>query len=144
MKENEPLGTARDTDTAEGLRAAAPLPFCILTLQRVAFGSKTAEFAIETPIGIVDCDLFTPQGREPFIAARGVRCKYSGVWKRTIALDRAFAARVLDALRAQASTAKEKRAQRKPRSVEPSETLVASERRFDDAFADLEGEDGAR
>jgi hypothetical protein len=125
------------------LRATALVPFAIIGLHRVAYGSKAAEFSIETPIALIEADLFEPEGREAFIQPRSVRCKYSGEWKRTTRLDRAFAGRVLDALRAQASTAREKRAEREPQSVEPSETLIASERRFDDAFADLEGEDGA-
>lgn len=143
MKKDAPQDVAaRDADE-QALRAGASVPFNILGIRRVAYGSKVAEFSVETPIGVVEADLFAPENRKPFIQARSVRDKFSGQWRRTIALDHAFAARVLDALRAQASTAKEKRAEREPQSVEPSETLIASERRFDDAFADLEGEDGA-
>lgn len=135
--ENAPQCVAtRDADR-ETLRVAGPIPFRIVALRRVAFGSKVAEFALETPIGVVDCDLFTPEGREPFVQARSVRDKFTGQWRRTIALDRAFAARVLDALRARGSEAKEKHAQRKPQGVDPSEVLLESEQRFDDALSGL-------
>jgi hypothetical protein len=143
VKENEPLGTARDADTEAALRVAAPVPFRIVALRHVTFGSKTAEFSVETPLGVIEADLFTPQGREPFVAARSVRDRYCGEWRRTVALDRAFAARILDALRAQPLQPKEKRVAREPHRPEPSAALLKSEQRFDDASADLEGEDGA-
>lgn len=125
------------------LALTGAFPFRIVALRRVSYGSKTAEFSLETPIGVVEADLFTPEGREAFVQARSVRCKYSGDWKRTVALDRAFATRVLDALRAQVSTAKEKRDEHKPQSVVPSGTLLESEQRFDAASAALDDGDGA-
>jgi hypothetical protein len=110
---NAPLElAARDADKL-ALRAAVPVPFRIIAFQSVAFGSKVGEFSIETPVGVVDCDLFSPEGREEFVQARSVRDKFTGQRRRTIALDRAFAARVLDALRAKGSESKEKQGQRK-------------------------------
>lgn len=142
MKENAPLGTARDADD-ETLRVTASVPFRIVALQRVAYGSKVADFSIETPIGVVEADLFTPQGREPFVQARSVRDKFTGQWRRTIALDCAFAARVLDAVRAPAQPTKVRRADPSPKAREPSATLLESERRFEDAFAALRKDGGA-
>ena len=120
-------------------RVAPLVPFRIIALRRVAFGSKTAEFAIETPIGVVDCDLFTPQGREPFVTPRSIRDKFTGGWRRTVTLDRTLAARVLDALHTQPPQPKEKHAERQPQRDEPNAALVEGEQRFDDAFADIDG-----
>jgi hypothetical protein len=99
VKKNPPGLAAGDASTGQ-LREAANAPFTIASIRRVAFGSKTAEFAIIISLGVIDADLFTPEGREPFVQPRSVRDKFTGQWRRTIALDRAFAARVLDALRA--------------------------------------------
>jgi hypothetical protein len=142
MRENAPLRTARDADT-ETLRAAAPVPFRITALQRVKYGSKTAEFSVETPVGVFEADLFTPQGREPFVQARSVRDKFSGQWRRTVAFDRNFAARILDALRTEAPKPQESCAEVKLHSAEPSKTLPESERRFDLAFETLDAGTGA-
>ena len=139
---NAPLElAARDTDE-QALRAAEPVPFRIIAFQRVAFGSKVGEFSIQTPIGVVDCDLFTPEGREPFVQARSVRDKFTGQWRRTVALDRGFAARVLAALREPPPTPNHRLARKESQGVELSAALLESERRFDAAFAALDhGED---
>jgi hypothetical protein len=96
--ENEPLGTARNAD-AENLLSGTSVPFIITNLQRVSYGTKRAEFSIETPIGVIEADLFTPERREPFVQGRSVRDKFTGKWRRTMVLDREFSARVLEALR---------------------------------------------
>ncbi len=137
MKSRRVEAAAADADE-RALSAAAVLPFRVITLQRIAYGSKTAEFSIETPIGVIQADLFTPEGREPLVSARSVRDKFTGQWRRTIALDRTFAARVLDALRGPATAADKKSAGQKPQAVEPSEVLLESERRFDAAFEELD------
>ena len=78
MKENAPPATAvRDAERRE-FRATEPVPFRIIAFQRVTFGSKIGEFSIETPIGVVDCDFFIPERREPFVQARSVRDKLTG------------------------------------------------------------------
>ncbi len=133
---NPPRATAGDADK-ETIRIVAPVPFRIVAFQRVAFGSKVGELSIETPIGIVDGDLFTPEGCEPFVQARSVRDKFTGRWRRTIALDSAFAACVLDALRGQASKAPERRAKRNQHDIEPSEMRLKSECGIGDAFAGI-------
>ncbi|MGA9019106.1 MAG: hypothetical protein WB438_09270 [Candidatus Cybelea sp.] len=134
-------GEAAGDASTETLRADERLPFTILNLQPVRYGAKVLEFEIATEIGVIQLDLFEPPGREPFIQTRSIRSKYDGEWKRTMSLDREFAKRVLSALRAQALSAKEKRAQRAPQGVEPSETLLESERRFNSVFAALDGGD---
>jgi hypothetical protein len=106
-------------------------------------GRRSASSRSKRQSGSSIFDLFTPEGREPFVQARSVRDKFTGQWRRTIALDRAFAARILDALRARGSEVKEKHAQRKPQGVKPSEGLLESEPRFDDALSGLGGEEGA-
>jgi hypothetical protein len=144
VKKDAPQGVAaRDADT-EMLRAAAPVPFRITALHRVAYGSKIAEFSIETPLGVIEADLFIPEGREPFVQARSVRDKFTGQWRRTVALDRTFAARVLDALRARATATKERRVEQRSQCVEPSKVLLESECRFDNALSELDAADGAR
>lgn len=131
---DEPLGQgARDAYNAT-LREAATLPFRIIALQRVAFGSKVAEFSIATPLGTIDVDLFTPSGRQPFVQARSACDKFTGQWCRTVALDRAFADRLLDALRARSSEAKRNRQERAAVPVEPSKAPLSSERCFEAAL----------
>lgn len=122
--------------TANPLRSGEPAPFRVIAFRPVAYGSKVAEFSIETPIGVIEADLFAPEGREAFVQARSVRDKYTGQWRRTIALDRAFAARVLDALQTQATPAKARREQ-EPKSVAPSEALLETEQGLDAAFAEI-------
>ena len=139
MKKNPPELAAGDART-EALRLAPPIPFRITALSRVSYGSKCAELCVETPIGVVELDVFRPEGREAFVQARSVRDKFTGQWRRTIALDRAFAERVLDALRERNAAAKQKPPPQNSRPGEPSEVLLRSERRFDSAFAELENE----
>ena len=92
---------ARDADS-QTLRPAAREPsFDIVDLRRVAFGSKTAQFAIATAIGAIDADLFEPPEREAFVQPRSIRAKYDGKWHRTARFDREFAERVRDAVLAQ-------------------------------------------
>lgn len=138
MKENAPLTKAMRDAEQQKLRVAASIPFHIIAFQGVAYGSKTAEFSIETPIGVVEADLFAPEGRDPFVQARSVRDKFTGRWRRTVALDRTFAARVLEVLRAQAPSVEANHVERKPQRIEPSETLFESERRFDATFGDID------
>ncbi|HEX3456964.1 MAG TPA: hypothetical protein VHR97_03330 [Candidatus Baltobacteraceae bacterium] len=139
---NPPLRTAGDAST-ESLRAAGSFPFRIVSMRRVDYGSKQGEFTIETPIGLIEADLFKPEDCEPFAQTRSVRDKYSGQWRRTVTLDRAFAARILAALRGQAPNAEAKRGERKTQGMEPSATLLESERCFDAASAELDGGKGA-
>ena len=141
-KGNAPLGTARDADTAM-LRAAEPVPFSIVALQRVAYGSKTAEFSIETPIGVIEADLFTPPERAPFVQARSVRDKVTGQWRRTVAFDRDFAARVLEALTAQRLRSKKQHLKDEPGGVVSSAILLEAERRFDAALEEFDSREGA-
>lgn len=131
---NEPLGQAARDSSTEDLRGAAPYAFRIISFQRVAYGSKVGEFSIETLVGVIECDVFEPPGREPFVQARSVRDKFTGQWRRTVALDRDFAARVLDALRARSAETKRERAEGRG----ASETLLASENRLNRAIDALD------
>lgn len=130
---NPPVMTAGDTST-ETLRGTAPAPFRIVAFRRVAYGSKSAEFSIETPLGTIEADLFTPSGRDPFVQARSVRDKFTGQWRRTVALDRTFAARVLNAL---GEPANGRRTKPQARPAAPSKTLLQSEARFEHALGEL-------
>ncbi len=136
MKENPPGLAAGDASTGQ-LREAANVPFTIAAVRRVAFGAKAAEFAIITSLGVIYADLFMPEGRAPFVQARSVRDKFTGQWRRTVALDRTFAARVLDALRERPSP-NVRRTQQERQVVEPSAVLLESEQRFDAAFGSEE------
>ncbi len=132
---NPPRATAGDADVGP-IRATAPVTFSIRNRRTVSYGSKLLEFELVTPLGVLECDLFAPAGRSAFIAARSVRCKYSGAWKRTIEFDRTFAARILEALGSRTPEAKHERAQRF--TPAPSETLLTSEARFERAFGELD------
>ncbi len=143
MKKDAPQVDAARDAVRDSFRALASFPFRIVTLQRVAYGSKTAEFLVETPLGVFEADLFAPEGREPFVQTRSVRDKYTGQWRRTVTLDRAFAVRVLAALCVEAPNAEAKGGEPRTQSIEPSETLLKSEREFDAAFTEFDGQDGA-
>ncbi len=112
-------------------------------MRRVSYGSKAAEISIETPLGVVECDLFAPTDRGPFVQARSVRDKFTGQWRRTVALDRSFAARVLAALREPPSTPNQRHARKELQGVEQSAVLLESEQRFDAALAALDDGDAA-
>lgn len=136
-------GTSAGDTQRQTLRAADAIAFRIVAFNRVRYGSKTAEFSIETPFGIVEADLFEPQGRDPFVQARSVRDKFTGQWRRTVALDRTFAARVLAALHEPSSTSIHRPARKESQGVEPRVALLESERRFDAAFVALDRGKGA-
>ena len=90
--------------TLNRLRDAADCPFRITNIQLVSYAGKVGEFSIETPLGVINADLFAPVGREPLVTRRSIRDDYTGRWRRTFVFDRAFAARVLDVLRERVST----------------------------------------
>jgi hypothetical protein len=129
-------GTALDA-TSNEVRLVDAVPFKITAFQRVSYGSKSGEFDVVTSVGVIECDLFEPQGRAAFIQARSVRNKYDGSWKRTVRLAPDFARRVLEALDAQSAEAPKPEPERKGNQV-----LLASEAAFDRALDEF-GEAGA-
>jgi hypothetical protein len=48
-------------------------------------------------LGLFQFDLFEPSAREPFVAPRSIRSKFSGAYERTFKLEESFAAELLDA-----------------------------------------------
>ncbi len=98
---NRPHASEGDGAEDDGSASAvAPLPFVILRLERCEFGSKRATGAIEI-LGVaidLEFDYFEPPGREPFVASRSVRSKYSGSYERTTTFTPQFAASLLAAV----------------------------------------------
>lgn len=136
MNENEPLGGAARDASAKAVLLATSVPFKIIDLRRVAFRSKVAEFSIDTPIGRIEVDLFTPVGREAFVQTRSVRDKFTGQWRRTTILNREFAARVLAAVQ---GVPEPPVATRRAETAELSAPLLESEQRFEAELNQLHG-----
>lgn len=97
MKNAARSGGGVDADDTD-LRVVMPTAFRLANITRVSYGSKSAEFVVEIDgVGTLFVDLFTPDGREPFVAPRSIRSKFSGAWGRTFKLDAALAAAILNA-----------------------------------------------
>ena len=136
----------RDAKLASPSAAENQLPFRIENLQSVSYGSKTAEFLLRTELGGIECDLFRPEQRAPFVCGRSIRNKFDGQWKRTVSFDKAFAQRVLaEVLRAtgEALEPPPQPAAKPCIPVNPSEAPSCNdwanqqEARFDEAFTSL-------
>jgi len=98
---NRPQASEGDgAEDLDSIGTVAPLPFVILRLERCEFGSKRATGAIEIPGVAIEFlfDYFEPPGREPFVASRSMRSKYSGLYERTTTFTPQFAASLLAAV----------------------------------------------
>jgi hypothetical protein len=79
--------------------AVPPVPFLIIGLEQVEYGSKRATATIEiVGLGTIDVDYFRPPGRAAFVAGKSVRSKYGGQFERTAAFEPEFASELLIAI----------------------------------------------
>ncbi len=93
-------GAARGADDGDLLVKNAPA-FRIKNLRAVSYGSKVYEFAAELDgVGVLNLDIFEPDGRSRFVAPRSIRSKFSGSYERTFRLDAALAVEILAAVEA--------------------------------------------
>lgn len=95
MKNEPQMGAARSAD-GKSVRDGESTPFQIRDVKVVSYGAKSLEFTIVVPvIGEIEADLFTPDGRAPFVVPRSIRDKHTGGWQRTVRFDNDFALNVL-------------------------------------------------
>lgn len=107
MQNDQLVQAGRGADLHTGYAAPA-LPFRILDFRRCAFGSKVAEFRIEIEgLGLINAELFIPQGRRPFACGASIRSKYNGAYQRTIRFEDEFADDVCSAAMAHFRSADE-------------------------------------
>lgn len=71
------------------------IAYRIVRKETVTYGSVTLIFSVETPLGVIDCQLAEPEGKPRFVATRCVVDKYGGDRRRTMRLDPRFAEELL-------------------------------------------------
>ncbi len=100
MKNAPHVGAGRGAGDIDSASAVAPLPFHLLTIERVDFGSKQATGSIEISgfATLIEFDYFEPAGKPSFVAAKSVRSKYGGAYERTVTFAPEFAAALLAAV----------------------------------------------
>jgi hypothetical protein len=101
------------------------------------------------PITIEEFRIVVGTDEKPkFVSPPYVKDAFRGVYRSHVKVDRAFLLELFEIVVAQLNAPPEAKPERRPtqlpsRLVEPSETLLQSEGRFDVAFASLDGGDGA-
>jgi len=101
---NAPHGDAGRGAEYNDSGAALPVPFQLIALERVEYGSKRATGKIEVlGLGSIEFDYFQPPSRAAFVASRSVRSKYGGQFERTVAFEAEFSAAVLEAVQSRLS-----------------------------------------
>jgi hypothetical protein len=92
-------GRGSKKSVREATSNACPLPFTIVELEAVSYGSKRAIGKIEIAgLGIIDVEYFSAPGKPPFAETLSIRNRYTGRYERVVDLDETFAEELRDAI----------------------------------------------